>query len=225
MLFGTPLFLLGFLPLTLVAFTVAARIAGSSAALTTLLAANFVFYGFGNLADCLLLAASILGNWWVLPKVAQRPWYIAAILSNLALLGLFKYGGLIARSLGLPVPALALPLGISFFSFQQLVSNQPISKTYKSKTGDGPSRVERCRKGWTKMMFALCSRHAHRPRHRHALLAIGPVSRISPAIVLLWRRSPLGRCLCAGSAGSVACDRGPGDRAAAALRGVRSEAG
>jgi D-alanyl-lipoteichoic acid acyltransferase DltB (MBOAT superfamily) len=121
MLFGTPLFLFGFLPFTLGCFALATRIWGGNAALGVLLCASFVFYGYGNKADCLLLAASILGNWWIAPKVAQRSWFVAGIAANLGLLGLFKYGGLIARSLDLPAPPLALPIGISFFTFQQLM--------------------------------------------------------------------------------------------------------
>ncbi|HEX3984644.1 MAG TPA: MBOAT family protein, partial [Acidisoma sp.] len=120
MLFGTPLFLLGFLPLTLAGFRLTARI-GTVPALGLLLCANFIFYGFGDRADSLLLAASILGNWLILPRMASGAWFAAGIAANLAVLGLFKYGGLIAASLGLPALGLALPLGISFFTFQQIM--------------------------------------------------------------------------------------------------------
>jgi alginate O-acetyltransferase complex protein AlgI len=121
MLFGTPLFLLGFLPLTLVGFRLAARRAGADAALGLLLCSNFVFYSSGNAADSILLVLSITGNWLAAPHMARPRWFLAAVGTNLAVLGLFKYGGMIAASLGLPAPKLALPLGISFFTFQQIM--------------------------------------------------------------------------------------------------------
>lgn len=137
MLFGTPLFLFGFLPLTLGCFALAARFWGGNAALGVLLGASFVFYGYGNKADCLLLAASILGNWWIAPKVARQSWFVAGIAANLALLGLFKYGGLLTRSFGLPSPPLAPPLGISFFTFQQLMVLRTARETRQDRSWRG----------------------------------------------------------------------------------------
>lgn len=137
MLFGTPLFLFGFLPLTLGCFALAARFWGGNAALGVLLGASFVFYGYGNKADCLLLAASILGNWWIAPKVARQSWFVAGIAANLALLGLFKYGGLLTRSFGLPSPPLAPPLGISFFTFQQLMVLRIARETRQDRSWRG----------------------------------------------------------------------------------------
>ena len=121
MLFGTPAFLFIFLPFVLGGFTLAARMFGPGAALALLLGADFIFYGMGNAADCLLLATSILGNWWILPRVSRRLWFIAAVVANLAALALFKYGTMLSQSVGLPPPALALPIGISFFTFQQIM--------------------------------------------------------------------------------------------------------
>ncbi len=119
MLFGTPLFLLVFLPLTLAGFDLAGRGLGRASALVLLIGASFVFYGFEHPADMPLLAGSIAVN-FVLGRVAADPrWFWVGIAGNLGLLGLFKYGALAARTLGLPDPVLALPLGISFFTFQQ----------------------------------------------------------------------------------------------------------
>ncbi|GAB0116236.1 MBOAT family O-acyltransferase [Acidisoma sp. 7E03] len=121
MLFGTPLFLFGFLPLALVGFRLAAWWGGDRAALIFLLGMSFVFYASGNPWDVPLLAGSILGNAWLARRVASRPWFLCAVALNLGLLALFKYGTLIARSLGLTAPGLMLPLGISFFTFQQIM--------------------------------------------------------------------------------------------------------
>jgi D-alanyl-lipoteichoic acid acyltransferase DltB (MBOAT superfamily) len=121
MLFGTPLFLLVFLPLTLAGFHWAGRRFGRAAALTVLVLASFVFYGWGHPADVPLLAASILANHALGRRAADRRWFATGIAANLGVLALFKYGRLIAAATGLPDPHLTLPLGISFFTFQQIM--------------------------------------------------------------------------------------------------------
>ncbi|MBW4023232.1 MAG: MBOAT family protein [Proteobacteria bacterium] len=121
MLFGTPQFLLVFLPLTLAGFHVAGRLWGRGPALGLLIGASLVFYGWEHPADLPLLVGSIAGNYALGRRVADPRWFTAAIVANLGVLGLFKYGHLIARTVGLPDPQLALPLGISFFTFQQIM--------------------------------------------------------------------------------------------------------
>lgn len=121
MLFGTPLFLFGFLPLAWAGFRLAGRLGAGRVALLFLLGMNIVFYAYGNVYDCPLLALSILGNFWAAARVRSGPCFGLAVAGNLAVLGLFKYGNLIFGSLGLGRPALTLPLGISFFTFQQIM--------------------------------------------------------------------------------------------------------
>jgi D-alanyl-lipoteichoic acid acyltransferase DltB (MBOAT superfamily) len=121
MLFGTPLFLLVFLPLTLAGFCCAGRWFGRMPALGLLIGASFVFYGWGHPADVPLLAGSILANYALGRRAADGRWFWTGIALDLGLLALFKYGSLIARTAGLSDPHLALPLGISFFTFQQVM--------------------------------------------------------------------------------------------------------
>lgn len=100
-----------------------------------LIAASAAFYGYGQpillgllLASALLNAVTSYGV-----RLAQEPairFAIAAcgVIANLAVLGLFKYGGLFAETVGPGVglsPAivdwfisLPLPIGISFYTFQ-----------------------------------------------------------------------------------------------------------
>ncbi|GAB0113972.1 MBOAT family O-acyltransferase [Acidisoma sp. C75] len=120
MLFATPLFLFAFLPAAWLGFHLLAR-CSAQLALAFLLVMSLGFYAAGNLADLPLLILSILANDRLAARVRRRGWYAAAIIGNLAVLGLFKYGGLIAASLRLPDPGLTLPLGISFFTFQQIM--------------------------------------------------------------------------------------------------------
>jgi alginate O-acetyltransferase complex protein AlgI len=119
MLFGTPLFLLVFLPLTLAGFHLSGRWFGGRAALLVLIAASLFFYAWGNPADLPLLAGSIAANYALGRRARDRRWFAAGIALNLGLLAVFKYGGFVARTAGWPNPHIALPLGISFFTFQQ----------------------------------------------------------------------------------------------------------
>lgn len=100
-----------------------------------LITASFVFYAFGQPYLLILLVGSILINAITSFKVIhateasiRRAWAVAGVSTNLAVLFLFKYGGLIGQSLswGGDAPnslsawlvALPLPIGISFYTFQ-----------------------------------------------------------------------------------------------------------
>ena len=128
MLFNSYVFLLGFLPAALAMYALACRYA-PAARLPVLLVLSVVFYGWWDWRFIPLLAASVVVNWAVaqLFLASGRGTVItAAIVANLAVLGLFKYAGFlagIATALGLPLarPELALPLGISFFTFHHVM--------------------------------------------------------------------------------------------------------
>jgi alginate O-acetyltransferase complex protein AlgI len=76
-----------------------------------------------------MLIISISFNFSVAKLIINRnslPLLLAAIAANLALLGWFKYAGLFVGTINsvsgesIAVPDLILPLGISFFTFQQI---------------------------------------------------------------------------------------------------------
>jgi alginate O-acetyltransferase complex protein AlgI len=97
-----------------------------------LIAASFFFYAWEMPQYGPLLALSILLNALVsyfLPGLpsSRAKWLLAAgLILNLLILSMFKYGGLFLRTLahvpGLSaagdLPSIALPLGISFYTFQ-----------------------------------------------------------------------------------------------------------
>ncbi|KPM57481.1 acyltransferase [Frankia sp. R43] len=99
-----------------------------------ILAASYFFYSYADARFVLLIVSSTLIN--QLAAVAIGRWrdrriLIAAIVCDLGLLGWFKYYGFFALSVdralqdvGLPAPLpllqVALPIGISFFTFQAL---------------------------------------------------------------------------------------------------------
>jgi D-alanyl-lipoteichoic acid acyltransferase DltB (MBOAT superfamily) len=129
MLFNSFVFLLAFLPAALILHGLVAR-AAPGWRLPLLVVLSFVFYGWWDIRFVPLLAGSILVNWLVarLFRATGARWLIpAAMAGNLALLGAFKYFDFFADLAnlipGLEAPrlGLALPLGISFFTFHHIM--------------------------------------------------------------------------------------------------------
>ncbi len=130
MLFTSPAFVLIFLPLALVGFFVAGRLAAGAAA-AWLLGASLVFYSHWEPTDTLLLLVSIGVNFAIGARLAGgspvgRRWLALGIAFDLGLLAFFKYARFIVSNLDaglaldIPVPDVALPIGISFYSFTQI---------------------------------------------------------------------------------------------------------
>ena len=129
MLFNSYPFLLAFLPLALAGFVLFGRL-GPGAGCLWLTAASLIFYVGNGLAFTALLLASATVNYAIgtaLGKRAQAAtptrWLLrAGVAGNLLLLGWFKYLFFLAGLFDLASPALhvALPIGISFFTFTQI---------------------------------------------------------------------------------------------------------
>ncbi len=126
MLFNSYEFLLIFLPFAVAAVAMVRRLESRAAGLIAIVFVSAAFYGYSSTGHLLLLAGSIAANWWLSGRIARgRGWLAAGIVFNLAVLGLFKYANFIlgvARDTGVAAPevSLALPLAISFYSFQQI---------------------------------------------------------------------------------------------------------
>ena len=129
MLFSSYTFLFQFLPATVLAFA-AARRHSPRAAIMVLAAASLFFYGAWRPAYLLLLIASIAVNFSLglrMEDPARRRRIGAlGVALNLAVLCYFKYTNFIFDGVnmltGAPLPFfnIVLPLGISFFTFQQI---------------------------------------------------------------------------------------------------------
>lgn len=134
MVFSSPLFLFLFLPIVLAVYFL---LPGMRARNGWLLAASLLFYAWGEVGFIILLLISTLINFelgkWVerheeIPKSKRAVAF--AVIVNVGLLAFFKYAGLVVTSLNaplkwlglgqLPVPHIALPIGISFFTFHAL---------------------------------------------------------------------------------------------------------
>ena len=129
MLFNSFAFLIVFLPAALVLHWLVERFRPEWR-LSLLLVLSFLFYGYWDWRFAPLLAASILSNWLVAQVFLQTRREILitlALVANLLLLGLFKYfeffAGLAGLIPGVTAPKwdLALPLGISFFTFHHVM--------------------------------------------------------------------------------------------------------
>ena len=136
MLFPTGEFLLLYLPVTLALFFLIARLMGPRAAALWLTVASLIFYGFWRPIHVLLLLASIVFNYWAGGLVLRerlagneargRLIVGLVIAADLLVLAVFKYANFIVGSVSaltgsqLPALGLALPLGISFFTFTQI---------------------------------------------------------------------------------------------------------
>ena len=128
MLFSSLVFLWIFLPVTFIAY----RLFPASWRNGLLLCASLLFYAWGEPLYILLMLASITLNWvsgLALKKFAsaQKTVLACSVAANLGLLAYFKYfdfaasllNSLAARQL-VPLREIALPLGISFYTFQAL---------------------------------------------------------------------------------------------------------
>lgn len=127
MLFNSQAFLVCFLPVVVIAYYACAK--HRTLRVWLLIVASLGFYAYWDLRFLPLLVGSVCVNWlFARVFVARRSglWLAAGVALNLIVLGLFKYYDFFADNLvaiGGWRPetwSLILPLGISFFTFQQI---------------------------------------------------------------------------------------------------------
>lgn len=128
MLFPTFTFLFGFLPLTVIVyFLLSSR--SRIASQIWLVLASFVFYSWFNWSYSLILGGSLLMNWifaQLLYKKQSKIILTIGIICNVLLLGYFKYYDFFIENINAVFQTsfllkhILLPLGISFFTFQQI---------------------------------------------------------------------------------------------------------
>ena len=125
MVFSSLIFLYGFFSLSLLAYSFCRNQRQQNA---VLLIFSLIFYAWGEPKYVLLLMFMALVSWLCALKAEPgqphaKAWVAAAAVIELALIGYFKYAGLVCSIFG-PIPefvrSIALPIGISFYTFQLL---------------------------------------------------------------------------------------------------------
>lgn len=128
MVFSSLVFISIFLPIVLIIYWLLPSNAGRN---VLLLAASLLFYAYGEPVYVFLMIASSFFNYaaalWIHSRTERRKIFLtAAVIMNLGILCIFKYTAFLAELFNsmtgwkLPVPQIALPVGISFFTFQAM---------------------------------------------------------------------------------------------------------
>lgn len=129
MVFSSLFFVFFFLPLNLALYFFAR---GTNQKNNVMLVFSLIFYAWGEPVYILLLLGMTLADWYLALMMSKhekgtrhaRLLLAAAVVLDLLLLGIFKYGSFFLSNLkiltGFPqnVPSIMLPIGISFYTFQ-----------------------------------------------------------------------------------------------------------
>ena len=129
MVFSSATFLYAFLPITLILYFIVPKSWRNAVLLVT----SLFFYAFGEPVYVVLLLISSLSDWLhslFIESHRESKWakiaLISSIVINLGLLGFFKYADFFIGTvndvfhLSLPLTGVALPIGISFYTFQTM---------------------------------------------------------------------------------------------------------
>ena len=126
MVFSNLIFLYLFLPVCLIAYFFCPGIRAKNAVLILF---SLIFYAWGEPVYLLLMIASAAVNWYfglLIERRRKKIFLILALVLDLGCLAVFKYAGFFVENLNavfgasIPVPQIALPIGISFYTFQAL---------------------------------------------------------------------------------------------------------
>ena len=133
MLFNSYVFLLLFFPVVFAGYQLLGKYSRFEYAKIFLVSASLFFYGYFKPSYVIILAVSLLVNYYLCRGFSltnsscMRKWMLTAgCVLNLGILGYFKYTGFLFENLnlllGLSIEkfSILLPLGISFYTFQQL---------------------------------------------------------------------------------------------------------
>lgn len=133
MLFNSYIFIFLFFPLTLIGYYGLNYAKKYQSAMAFLVAMSLWFYGYNNIYYLIILIISILLNYGIVlgisyckQKSIQKLFLGTGILLNIGILFYYKYYDFFLSNINaalkteLPLLHLVLPLGISFYTFQQL---------------------------------------------------------------------------------------------------------
>lgn len=133
MLFNSYIFVFLFFPAVVAGYYWLYHIKLEKAALGYLILMSMVFYGYNSIRYLVMLAVSIVVNYVLVSmmdraagRAGRRLFLVSGVLFNIGILFCFKYFDFFIENVNAalktdyPFWGLALPLGISFYTFQQL---------------------------------------------------------------------------------------------------------
>lgn len=127
MLFNSYIFIFLFLPITFCLYWLFKHLGANKASYITLIAASIIFYGYQHINYAFLLIASIVFNYFLCKKIkGNRLLLFTGIIFNLGILFYFKYFNFFISNINsisgksFNMVNIILPLGISFYTFQQV---------------------------------------------------------------------------------------------------------
>jgi len=135
LLFNSSIFIFAFLPITFFIYFYLNKKRLTEASKAFLVFASLFFYSWWNIAYLPIILISMLFNYVIgvslsknneHTKISKKSLLTFGIIANVALLGYFKYADFLIENINLatnghiPLLHLALPLAISFFTFQQI---------------------------------------------------------------------------------------------------------
>lgn len=150
MVFSSTIFLWVFLPIVLIMYFIADKKFKNY----ILLISSIIFYTWGEPSYVVWILLSILINYvfglliqYAKGKLQENLILIISLICNLGLLGYFKYFNFIVETINgivgreaLTVKEIALPIGISFYTFQAL---SYVVDVYRSKRNDSKLRAQK----------------------------------------------------------------------------------
>ncbi len=142
MLFNSYIFIFLFFPICLLGYYGLLHLHKDWMARLFLVGMSFWFYGYFNFSYLLIMACSIAGNYLfhiILSRRQDKKLMIAAVAANLGVLFYFKYFDFFLSTVNsvfgasIALRNILLPLGISFFTFQQISF---VVDTYRGEVRD-----------------------------------------------------------------------------------------
>lgn len=148
MVFSSPEFFLVFLPLTVFLYYAFLQSKFKKYIAPFLFLASLVYYAWWRPENVWVILLSILGNyalgqWLACARKMRRPLFYLGIAGNIAALGFYKYTNFaietINGTLGLDLgfQEIIMPIGISFFTFQQIAYLADIYAGRHDPDGEG----------------------------------------------------------------------------------------
>lgn len=141
MVFSSIIFLFYFLPITLIVNLLLPRRYRNA----WLLLMSMFFYAWGEPKYLLIMIVNILLNYFLAIMMegkstkTRKALLIISILFSVGNLFAFKYAGLISKTFSIDLPKLALPLGISFYTFQTMSYTIDV---YRKKVGPQKNLID-----------------------------------------------------------------------------------